>query len=188
MPRLTTEQLQTRVIRIALVHFFMALALGLSIIVYQSWQLIPLEDVWKRWEVLGILAVVTTAVWYSARRITNLSVQKLLVGTFIALDVSLASFWVYAERGMAARGVVLFAVPLAVAASLRSRSALFATACISTAAYLLACVKYFVDYFNEGYSVELYSTIALYGAVFFVLAGLLWIAVGSDTTTKTRRF
>ena len=38
---------------------------------------------------------------------------------------------------------------------------------------MLAAVKYFVDFFNEGYKAELYIEVGFYAAMFFVLAALL---------------
>lgn len=171
------NHLQETVLSLARVHFFYVLAFVAAIMIYDSWKLITPEAVLQRWTVATVMLVTTTLVWYSVRKISTIELHKTFVYVFILLDIVVAMYLTYAERGMASRAVALFAIPIAVAAVLRSRSALFGTALLSTAAYSFAAVKYFVDYFNEGYKIELYGTIGFYSAMFFVLTALLWIVV-----------
>ncbi len=177
------DQLQANVLRIARVHFLLVLALAVYIIIADSWTLIEPAQVLKRWTMAVIILVVTAIIWYAARRVRSLSIQKAFVCAFIAIDIVLATSLVYAERGMASLSVAMFAIPLVIAAVLASRTAIFTTAFICVGAYSLACIKYFVDFFNEGYKVQLYSTIAFYSAIFFILAALLWIVVRPKTKT-----
>jgi hypothetical protein len=179
-----TEQLQAKVLRIARVHFLLVLALALYIVIADSWALIEPAQVLKRWTTAVIILMVTAVIWYVARRVHNLSAQKVFVCVFVFLDIVLASSLVYAERGMASLSVAMYAVPLATSAVLASRTALFTTAFVCVGAYSLTCIKYFVDFFNEGYKVQLYSTIAFYSAIFFILAALLWIAVRPQSNTS----
>jgi hypothetical protein len=58
-----------------------------------------------------------------------------------------------------------------------SRSALFATATLCTAAYSLAVIRYFTDFPSEGYQIEMYGDLVYYSAMFFIIAGLLWVLV-----------
>ncbi len=165
-------------------HFFYTSAFALTIVLYDAWKLIPPEAVLSRWTTAAVMLAATTIIWYLDRTARLKAVQdNLLITGFIALDIYVAAFLVYAERGMASRGVALFAVPIAVSALLRSRTALFGTASLCVAAYSFAAVRYFVVFFNEGFKIELYSTIAFYSAWFFVLAGVLAILVrGKDTS------
>lgn len=164
----------THIIRLAYIHFFYALAFAATTVVYHASNLIPPESILQRWQWVAVIVVIATLVWYLAQaKQNNLALQKGSVFAFVLMDIGLASFLVYTERGMASLGVALYAIPIAVSATLSSRSAVLATASICTAAYAYATVKYFFDFFNEGLKVQLYSTIGFYGTVFFVLALLV---------------
>lgn len=187
MPKKQTaarHQPRIMALRLARVHFFYVLAFAASIIVYDAWQLVPAAAILERWSVASGMLIVVTLIWYLSRSHT-IKLQPVVYRTFIyilvLLDIAVASFLVYVERGMASRGVALYAIPIAVSASLASRSTLYTTASLCTAAYWLSAIRYFVINFNEGYKVELYSTLAFYSATFFVLAVLLWIVVRDRT-------
>ncbi len=129
----------------------------------------------------GVLLIANTAIWYLARvNARSNSYYRLLIIGIVALGIILATFTVYTERGMASRGVALYALPIASAAALLNRSAIFGAAAISTAAYVLAATRYFYVFFNEGYKVELYTTLAFYSGTFFVFAAILWIVIGPN--------
>lgn len=177
--------LQVNVLRIARVHFYYIAALAVSVMVYDAWKLITPQAVLQRWVVLALMLIVITGVWYATRAQTKSQLYyRILAFVIIALDIFVASFLVYHERGMASRAVALFAIPIAVSTVLNSRSALFATATFCIAAYSLAAVKYFVDFFNEGYRIELYAVISFYSACFFVLAGILWAVMRSHNPNE----
>ena len=173
-----SDSLSFSVLRLARVHFLYIFAFAVSIIVYDSSKLISPNAVLNRWKLVTLMVLVVTSVWYFARaKKDNISIQKGLVALLVFADILFASFLVYADRGMASLAVALFAVPIITSASLWSRSAVLATATLCTAAYGYASVKYFVDFFNEGYKVQLYSTIGFYGAIFFVIALLVMAAM-----------
>jgi len=181
MARKQTEQanwLQLATIRTARVHFLLIAAYAAINITSDAWALITRELVWQRWLMAGIMLIVTTVVWYAARAVVaNLTYYRVLIIALVLLDVALATFTVYTERGMASRGVMLYALPIATSAVMLNKSAIFGTAALCTASYVLAATRYFYVYFNEGYKVELYTTLGLYSAGFFILAALLWVAV-----------
>lgn len=155
-------------------HFGLVLAFSAYIIVADASNLMTPDAVLQRWKYCLALMVVTTLTWMIARtkRESKLA-QNLLIGLLVTTDIVVASLLVYAERGMASVSVSLYALPIATAALTYSRSAILTSASLSTAAYAFASIKYFVDFFNEGYRVQLYSTIGFYSAIFFVLAVLL---------------
>jgi hypothetical protein len=170
--------IQTRLLGVARAHFWYVGAIAISIIAFDSTNLITREIVQKRWTSAVALLVAVTLVWYFVRRNTkNESYYRLLTYCLIAADILFAAYLVYLDRGMASRNVVLFAIPIAVSALLNSRAALFATAALSTAAYFFAATKYFYDFFNEGYKAELYGVLFLYSACFFVVAAVLWAII-----------
>lgn len=180
MPKKETSTLRVPVLRLARIHFWYVLAFALSIIVYDAWALITPDAVLGRWTATGLMLVITTVIWHLSRsHHVNLNpvFYKLCVYVLVLMDIAIATFIVYAERGMASRGVALYAIPIAVSAVLASRSALYATASLSAGAYWFWAVRYFVVNFNEGYKIELYSTLAFYSATFFVLAALLSLLV-----------
>jgi len=156
----------------------LVLALAISIIVYDSSKLISPEAVLNRWKYCLILFITTIAVWSLARfRKSDILFQKSLIGVIVLVDITVASLIVYADRGMSSVAVVLYAVPITTSALTFNRITVVSTAAFSTSAYAYSTIKYFVDFFNEGYKVQLYSTIGLYGAVFFILAMLLVIII-----------
>lgn len=171
-------------LRAARAHFAFVAAFAASIIVYDASNLMTPDAVLKRWKYCLVLLVISTIVWFLARfKGNNRILQKSLLGVLVVADIVIVSLLVYADRGMASVAVTLYALPIVTAALTFSRSAVLAAASLSTAAYAFASIKYFVDFFNEGYRVQLYSTIGFYSATFFVVS-LLLIAVLREKNTK----
>ena len=92
-------------------------------------------------------------------------------------DIAFATYNVYWQQGLSSKSVLLFTVPIVTAAVLRSRSILLATTTLCAAAYSTVSVRYFFDNYGLGYRVELWGTIGLYTAVFFILALLLMVII-----------
>ncbi len=178
------SRLHSGVIKVAGIHFVLIFAYVLQIMVYDAWKLINPETVLLRWMMAAFMLLVTTAVWYLAHtQVSSTSSYKVLVWALILADVSLASFNVYTQRGMASRAVALYAIPIVVSAVLASRAALLATATLCVAAYTTTAVSYFVLNFNEGYKIELYGEVGSYSFLFLILAALLWVAIRPHRTT-----
>lgn len=149
-----------------------------AIIIFDSWNLISHEAVGRRWLAAGLLLAGNTILWYLAHsKLVAPSAYKAIILTLVIFDVVFAGFNVYWERGMASNAVALFAVPIITSALLKSRTTLLAAATLCMAAYSTAAVKYFNDYYGEGYRVELYGTVGFYSALFFVLVWLLMIFI-----------
>ncbi len=174
-PKNTVEMLKIQIVRIARVHFYLAAALAVQIMIYDAWQLIAPQAVLQRWLIVGMLFIVATSVWMFARTPTNKIVFfDRLLGLLIAVDVVAASLLIYQTRGMASRAVMLYGIPIIVASVLKRRTVIFGTALFCIAAYVATAVAYFVWNFNEGYKIELYGEIGLYSALMLIFAGLLW--------------
>lgn len=171
--------LRSCVMRAVRVHFFLVVALAASIMIFDGWRYITLENALVRWTVTGVLFVTTIIVWYAARntQVKNVNYYKTLILTLILAGIATATVFVYNDRGVASPAVILFLVPIVTAAILYSRRAVFAVGALCLAAYAMACIRYFVVHFNESIRIQLYGTIALYGAVFFLIAALLWIVL-----------
>lgn len=178
-----SDWLQTGVIRICRTHFYLLGIYAVYIIAADATQLITPNLVYQRCLAAGLLLSLVGGIWYAARdkgRAANY--YRFLLYALIVADIAFAGFNVYTQRGMASRAVLLFLIPIVVSALLLSRVATFFTAILSTAVYVLMAVKYFVDFFNEGYKAELYIEVAFYAAMFFVVAGLLTTLIRFKST------
>lgn len=170
--------LQPALLRTTGVHFWLVFAYGLIIVLSDAWNLITSELVWQRWAMACTMLIITSVIWYLSRaNIKSTAYYRTLIIVLIVMDIVLATFTVYTERGMASRGVMLYALPIAVSAVLLNRSALYSTAALCTAAYIMAATRYFYAYFNEGLKIELYTTLGMYCAAFFILAAFIWTAI-----------
>jgi hypothetical protein len=171
-------RLRRGIIQISKIYLILALVYVTQIIVYDASKLITPDVVLDRWIAVTLFAAVATVIWYigHAQAKADASYRWLAWGLTLT-GIAFASYNVYAERGMASKAVLLYLIPIIVSAILCSRAAIFATAVLSTIAYALTAVAYFVNYFNEGYKVELYGEITFYSAVFFIAAGLLGVVL-----------
>lgn len=171
------HSLKNGLVRAAQIHLLIILAYVVQIMAYDASKLITPDVVLDRWYAAAALTAVASAVWYLARsRVNNASTYKFLAWILIFADIVFAVFNTYTQRGMASRSVLLFLIPIIVSSLLLSRVALFTTAILCIAAYTTTAVTYFVNYFNEGYKIELYGEILFYSAMFLASAGLLWAA------------
>jgi len=177
----SNSYLQMTLVRVARIHFVYIIALAAQIIIYHAWQLITPEAALRRWVMTGVFAAGVTAIWYLAKHTEGISRLRKLAYALILLDIGVASFGVYTQRGMAARAVMLYAIPIIVATVLKSRSALLAAAVLCTIAYTTTALTYFVVNFNEGFKVELYGEVGFYSFSFFILARLLWVVIRHRT-------
>ncbi len=164
----------SRVLHVVEVHFLLVLAYVLGIISFDAWNLITHESVAQRWTYAGVLAIFVTIIWFLLKRYTK-SAQAVtsLAYLLIALDIAFAGFNVYAQRGMASKAVMLFAVPLIVAAQLKSKFTVLATGALCVIVYSIAAVRYFHLFYGEGYRVELYGEVGFFSAIILILALML---------------
>jgi hypothetical protein len=163
----TTNWLQATSIRLTRIHFLYIAAYMASIIVFDSWNLLTHPAVAQRWTAAGILLILNTVFWYISRmKFSSNSIYIALVLALIAADIVFASFNIYWERGLASKSVLLFAIPIITAATLRSRSTLLAATTLCAAAYSTVAIRYFNLHYGESYRIELYGYVGLFCAVF----------------------
>ena len=180
------NSLQTAVQKITKIHFAYVGLYMASLVAFDSWNLIAHEGVVWRWQAASTLLVVNAVCWYLARtKLSGRMPYKLVALALVVADIIFASFNVSWERGMASKSVVLFAVPIVIAAVLHSRRAILAATTFSAAAYSFVMVRYFHLHYGEGFKVELYGTIALYCGLFYILAMLLMAIIKPQTTDRT---
>lgn len=171
------QSLRHVVLRITRIHFVYIAAYLLSVVIFDSWNLITHEAVMQRWTAAGALLVINTIVWYLCRaKLKNENIYKILMIILLISDIAFAATNVYWQRGMASKAVMLFVVPVIAAGLTKSRSLLLATTAVSSAVYSIAAVRYFFENYGQGYRVELYGEVFFYSAMLFVVAGLMMIS------------
>jgi hypothetical protein len=170
--------LQSTATRVARIHFVFIAAYIASVIIFDSWNLFTHGEIANRWTAAGILLIICTICWFIARmKFSGATIYMSLVLVLVAVDIIFAAINVYWERGLASKAVALFAIPIVTAATIRSRSALLATASLCAAAYSTSAVRYYNLHYGESFRIELYGYIGLFCASFFILAALLMVII-----------
>lgn len=160
--------------RVTRTIYFFAFFYGLSIVIFDSWNLITRDAVVDRWTLLSALLVVNSLVWLFAAVLPKQDLTKVALTSALAVSLLLfAGFITYWERGMASTSTLFYVLPLLVIASLKNRHALLAVTALSATTYGFAAVRYFNDFFNEGFRIQLWGSILLYGGTMFVCAWLI---------------
>lgn len=163
-------------LRITRVHYFYIAAYMFSIIIFDSWNLLPYDAVAQRWTAAGALLVINTIIWYLCKsKVKSDNFYKILLVILIFADILFAAINVYWQRGIASKSVMLFLVPVVSASLVKSRSLLLAVTGISAVVYSIVSVRYFFENYGQGFRVELYGEVFFYSAVMFVIAGLMLI-------------
>jgi hypothetical protein len=162
---INNPSLKVRLRRVARLHYLYIIAIVTQLILYDAGKLIEPIVVLRRWAVLALLIFVVAVVWYWVqKKNTSQSTLQKLAFMLIATDIFVASFHVYIQRGMASKAVLLFVIPLIVAACLQRK------------------IAYFVLNFNEGYKLELYGEVGFYSAILLLISFALWIVARPNQT------
>lgn len=177
----TESRLRSKTLRISRFHFVLCAMLVLQILLFDAFKLIELDSVLKRWVATLALLIVSVVVWYSAKsRSTDVTYRRLL-WLLAVTDITVISYFVYLQRGMASRAVILYVIPLLVLTILAKKSAIIAGSLLAVAGYIAAVISYFVINFNEGYKIELYGEAGFYGGVIVLIGGILWSIIGQQS-------
>lgn len=164
-------------VRIAKIHVLIGIFFAIQLIIYDASKLITPEVVLKRWFVTAGLIIAGAICWYLARLNNSTTVARNLVWFLISIDLFVASFSVYTQRGMASRAVLLFIIPILTAAVLQRKGAIYLTALLAVITYIVTAIAYFVLNFNEGYKIELYGEVGFYSALLFAIGAIAWSLV-----------
>ena len=167
----------TTLVKVSKIHVLIGLIFVGQIILYDSGQLITPDTVLQRWIVVSFFILSSAVVWYLARLNKSAQVIKNLTWYLILVDILVASFYVYTTRGMASRAVLLFVIPILLAAVLRRKGVIYLTSALVVIAYTLTAVAYFVINFNEGYKLELYGEIGFYSLMLIATGWIAWALV-----------
>lgn len=179
------SQLQINSQRATQLSFVFIGIYAVSILIFTAWKLITPESLADRWTVFFVALAANTTLWFFSRRknLNDLYYQG-IISLLICVYIGVATYSIYAERGMASNAIILYAIPLAIASLTYRARALFATAALSSLTYSTAAIIYFRHYPSEGYKVELYGQLVFYSAILFLLAALLWTVVRSRRATR----
>lgn len=164
------------------VYFFIAI-FALSIAIFDAGNLIPRDALVDRWTALFIVFVINTIAWFIAAQGTEYSKKILTIISTLAL-LLFAGAITYLERGMASTTTILYALPILIVATLKNRHALYATTALCIGTYSFAAIKYFNEFFNEGYRIQLWGSIVLFSGVFIVVNWLVMNLVGLRKDSK----
>lgn len=177
--------LQVGATRLARVNLALCAVYAVFILGSDAWDLVTRELTSQRWLMFGVLLIVSALVWILSRNQTRSgNYYRVIIFLLILAQLALATFTIYTERGMSSRGVALYAIPIVSSVLLLSRRVVFSVATLSTALYVMAATRYFYVYFNEGYKIELYSTLFIYSASFFILAAILAVTIPSSSKSR----
>ena len=178
MSKTNTKKLQLATLRTARLGFVFTAIYAVSVAIYQAWKLITPELIQTRWTIVAVLFGVNCVLWWSSRspKFTNLYYKGIIFLQIITY-ITLAGYMIYAERGMASNAIILFVIPIVIAATELSTIALAATATLAVATYAYSAIHYFNQFPSEGYKVELYGGIVFYGAVLYFISALLWVII-----------
>ena len=168
---------RTALIRVAKVHILIGIFFAAQIIAYDAARLITPEIVLKRWIFLSVLLVGAAVTWYLARLNNSSAVVRNLVWFLVSIDLVVASFAVYTQRGMASRAVLLFVIPILTAAVLQRKGAIYLVSALAVVVYTVTALAYFVLNFNEGYKIELYGEIGFYSGILLAVGWTAWALV-----------
>lgn len=151
-----------------------------SILIFTAWKLMEPDALQDRWIIAAVALAANTTLWLFSRQknLSTMYYQGIIV-IQILMYIGIATFSIYTQRGMASNAIILYAIPLVIAALSYSAKMLLAAAVACSAAYAGAAITYFKHYPSEGYKVELYGEIVFYCAVIFLLAALLHILARS---------
>lgn len=168
------------VTRITRTMFFLCMVLAANVIVFDSGNLLARESVIDRWLLISGLLLVFMFSWFIVGvKNTKSPVYSRWLVALIAISLLVASgYLTYWERGMASTSTIFYVLPVLVAATLKNRHAILASASLSAATYALSAVLYFNTNFNEGYRIQLWGSILLYSGIIFVSAWLIMIVAG----------
>lgn len=171
--------------RITRTIYFLLGFYALSIVIFDSGNLITREALIDRWLLFSFVLLINTLAWYFASQKGNFF-HKPSLGIFLITFglLAFAGFTTYWERGMASTSTIFYVLPLLTIAVLKNRHALIATATLAAGTYALSAVKYFNDFFNEGFRIQLWGSIILYGGVIFTCTWLIMEITGLRHDSK----
>ncbi len=180
----SVASLQVDAIRITRTTFFAVALFMLVTALFDSGNLITRESVAQRWVAGTLLLFATLSVWFLVRTSESITRNMTLLFALAVCEVIFAGFMIYWERGMASTSTLLLALPIITVGVMRRRVLLLLITTLTAATYSLSAVKYFNDFFNEGYRIQLWGNVVFYSGLCFILAWMVLILVGLRHDSK----
>jgi hypothetical protein len=154
--------------KLAKIQFSLVAVFAVYIIIFDSGNVLTREAVYHHWILEALLLAISSLFWVCTKK-APARVTFVVLLVCIAMQLVLAGYSTYWERGMASMSTILYALPIASMALSGSRTYTVGTSLFAAAVYITACTKYFYDYFNEGYRVQLYGQLFFFSALFLLL-------------------
>jgi hypothetical protein len=155
-------------------HVALLAVLVTSVLIYDLWSLITREALVERWLVIAVITATLIFIIVASRpMIPKASYYNYLIITLLTVDIFIASYLVYSQRGMASKAIALYFIPIIASTMLGSVRAIYKTTATCVIAYSIMTIGYFFNNPSEGYKVELYGETALYAALLVIGAGIL---------------
>lgn len=154
--------------KLARYNFYFLAALSLFTIIFDGGNVLARQAIYYRWMITAALFVVFVLFWITVKKSPSKNVIFGSLVLCVLAELALAGFMTYWERGMASTSTILYMMPIASIAYAKSRTYTVGVSLMASATYIGASTKYFYDFFNEGYRVQLYGEIFFYSAVFLI--------------------
>lgn len=166
------------------IHLIFLGLYGAYIIFSDLWDLIASTIALQRWLVFLLMATAFSLCYKaSCIELKTVGFYRRIVWVLVITDIALASFSIYTQRGMASRGVALYALAIVTSAYLLKLRSLLTAASLAAASYILSAWWYFHTHFNEGYRAELFFEVGFYAFCMLTLVALLWNLVHPSKNT-----
>ena len=150
-------------------NFMFIGAYAIYTIIFDAGNILTREDVYHRWIFAVILTAAFSLFWVATKKANT---NNVLFGSLIVCIIAeliLAGYMTYWERGMASMSTVLFIFPIVSMALTGSRTYTVGTSLLASAIYTGACTKYFYDFFNEGYRIQLYGQLFFFASLYLTI-------------------
>ncbi len=179
-----SKRLQQATLRVTRLGFVFVGIYAISTLIYKLWKLMTPDILMQRWIIcLVVLSITSTLWWFSRSRNLSAVYYKGIIMLQILMYLGVASYSIYAERGMASNSIILFTIPLIIVALEYNTKALLATTALCILVYSSTAIKYFRDFPSEGYKVELYGGIMFYASILILISSMIWVLMRSRNAT-----
>ena len=155
----------------------------ISLYAFQGWSTEMLLDL-----ILFMIALASNALFYALILLhSHTTYQRTLGGIWIAFDILLVTFLIYANGGIESRNVILYVMPILMAAAIFGRVAIYCAAILSSVLYstLILCDYFGVIQSVNRYNESLYTNFPyIINTISFFPSVLIVIALAVDFITK----
>ncbi|MCA9342682.1 hypothetical protein KC950_01560 [Candidatus Saccharibacteria bacterium] len=164
---------QLNIISFCFIIFF-SIFLGVN----QAWKLQTPDVIKNQWIALLITATLFLIILIlSLKKKASHGYYYSLVFSQIVTYTAFISYIIYAQRGMASSAIILYVIPILIAALTRASWVVITTSVLAGASYSLSAYKYFADFPSEGYKAELYGQMLFYFLILILIGRLVHIAL-----------